>query len=127
MKRIFISGPITPRGRRDDCDRHPAVEYIFNIRDMILVANRLSQKGWAPFCPGLDFLNFLLSSSEEKLLELIWGIDLAWLSVSDAVLMMPGWEKSQGARMEHLRAEELGLPIYLSEEEIPDLNHKEKP
>jgi len=120
LKRIFISGPITPRGRRGDCDGHPAVEYIFNIKDMILAANQLARKGWAPFCPGLDFLNFLLSAPEDQLLKRIWSIDLAWLEVSDAVLMMPGWEESSGACKEYATAIGLHLPVYHSIEEVPD-------
>jgi len=120
MRRIFISGPITPRGRRGDCGGHPAVEYIFNIKDMILAANQLARKGWAPFCPGVDFLNFLLSAPDEQLLERIWGIDLAWLEVSDAILMLPGWERSEGSRMEYSRAVELRMPIYLSVDSVPE-------
>jgi len=120
MKRIFISGPITPRGQRDDCGGHPAVEYIFNIRDMILAANELAQKGWAPFTPGLDFLNFLLSGPHDQLIDKIYAIDMAWLGVSDAILMLPGWERSEGSQMEYRRATELGMPVYISVEEVPD-------
>jgi hypothetical protein len=45
--------------------------------------------------------------------------DLEIIRRCDALYMLPGWEKSQGANMEHRLAVELGMPIYLSLDEVP--------
>jgi len=119
IKRIFISGPITPRGRRDDCPGHPAPEYVFNIQDMVRTANWLIRYGYSPFCPGLDFLNFFLSWPQERLIDRIERVDLDFLEVCEAILMMPGWEHSAGAKIEHARAVELGLKIFYSLSDVP--------
>ncbi len=118
--RIFISGPITPRGIRPDCGNHPAAEYIFNIQDMVFLANQLMKKGWAPYCPGVDFLNFFLSKPADALGEIIYEVDLSWLEVSDAILMLPRWEHASGCQKEYSRAVELGMPIYTYSNEVPD-------
>ena len=43
--------------------------------------------------------------------------DLAMLSVCDAMVMVPGWETSAGAREEWGLAKNIGLPVYV----YPDL------
>ena len=46
--------------------------------------------------------------------------DLEIIARCDAILMLPGWERSEGSQMEYRRATELGMPVYLSVEEVPD-------
>jgi hypothetical protein len=118
MRRIFISGPITPRGKRDDTD-HPAIEYILNCRDMIEASNELIRRGWATYCPALDFLNFLLAGISLPINGIL-KVDLAWLEVSDAILMVGKWQLSKNSVKEYERALKLGLSIYYSLEEVPD-------
>jgi len=36
---------------------------------------------------------------------------MAWLSVSDMVVVLEGWEQSEGTKAEIKRAEELGIPV----------------
>jgi hypothetical protein len=45
--------------------------------------------------------------------------DLAALLTCDAILMLPGWEQSTGARTEHTVAETCGLPIHYLTEVAP--------
>ena len=37
---------------------------------------------------------------------------MAWLEVSDAVVLVPGWEQSNGTKKEIEVAEKLGIPVY---------------
>ena len=36
------------------------------------------------------------------------------------ILLLPGWQNSQGAKLEHMIAKALGMPIYYIEEEYVD-------
>jgi hypothetical protein len=44
---------------------------------------------------------------------------MAWLEVSDAVLLIEGWEKSKGTLAEIERAKALGIPVFTT---VYDLN-----
>ena len=44
--------------------------------------------------------------------------DIAELVKCDAIRLLPGWERSKGATLEHHIAERLGLQIFLSHEEV---------
>jgi hypothetical protein len=46
--------------------------------------------------------------------------DLEIIARCDAILMLPGWERSEGSRMEYSRAVELRMPVYLSVEDVPE-------
>ncbi len=42
------------------------------------------------------------------------GEELAWICAeADALALLPGWERSLGAKAEMATAEALGLPVYL--------------
>ena len=119
MKRIYIAGSLSPKGARPDCS-NGAIEYLFNVRDMIHAAVLLIRKGWAPFCPALDILYFLYLPPGEQIEErTIMDVSLAWLQASDAILMLPRWMLSAGSCAEHEEAQARGISIYYHIDEVP--------
>lgn len=120
MKIAHIAGPMTPRGNRADT-KNAAIEYLLNVRDLIAVAIKLIDKGYAPYCPGLDFQYFLhLRASEAISEDSIKNISMAFLDVSDIIFFLPEWEKSAGCQMEYQRATELGMPMYDEMDTVPE-------
>ncbi len=118
MKKIYLAGPMTN------------YEY-FNFPEFDRNAYTLRKQGWEVFSPA-DHDRMLLnkpvtwmpveSDSEgpwkkwaipnAPSLRQMLGDDLQWIARhADAMAMMPGWEKSIGARTEHSLAVALGLEI----------------
>ena len=91
--RIYISGPITG---------DPAARWKFDQAAQIIKDR------------GHEYIN------PAKLADVIpdagWGyymfIDLEMLRTADAIVRLPGWEKSRGAQHEHKTALENGLAEY---------------
>lgn len=91
MKRLYISGPMT--GLPDW--NFPA----FNAK-----AQELRERGFQ-----------VVNPAEDKEPDLEWSdylrIDLRMLMDCDAIYMLPGWQGSKGARLEHHVACELGFAV----------------
>ena len=90
---IYISGPMT--GIRD-----------YNRPLFKGVAESLMEIGYDVFNPADSGLPEHLQWSEYL------RHDIASLMKCDAIYMLPGWEKSRGARLEHHIASELSMRIY---------------
>jgi hypothetical protein len=119
---IYIAGLLTPRGIKST---NPAIEYLLNVRDLARIGLELLREGFAPFCPALDFLYFMLLREDERITEpMIKRFSKDWLRRCDAILMTPGWEKSTGSIAEKLVAEGLGLPVFYTVNEIIKYNEK---
>ena len=103
MKRIYVAGPYSANN---------VMDVLRNIRYGIETSTKVLLAGFAPFCPWLDY-HFVLSDHSEKLIvKDFYDYSLAWLEVSDAMLVLWGWEKSKGTLTEMERAKELNIPIY---------------
>ena len=110
MKRIYIAGAISDPS---------LIQSLDNIRRGVRVANMVLAAGYAVFVPHIDFQLFLgLNDGQEISKESIQAQSMAWLEVSDAVLLVPGWENSGGTKSEIERALELGIPVYDSFEAL---------
>lgn len=87
-----------------------------NMRKGMQLSMRVLKAGYAPFVPWFDY-HFALMG--EMGLQEYRDYSMAWLEVSDAVLIQPeGAEDSEGTRAEIARAEELGIPVFYSMEEL---------
>jgi len=120
MKIAYLIGPMTPRGNRKDTD-NAAIEYLLNVRDFLVAARALIRKGYAPFCPGIDYSYFLnLQPGEVISEESIKAMSMAFLDVADLAVLLPGWEASPGSQAEYRRAVELKMPLFYGEGSVPD-------
>ena len=95
---VYISGPYTI-GNIDE-----------NIQKARKVAIEVWESGNVALCPHLNTAHFELDCkcSYDDYLD---G-DLALLGRCDSILMMEGWEDSNGAKAEKKWAKGLGIPIY---------------
>jgi hypothetical protein len=90
-----------------------------NIHRGTKMCAALLKKGYAPFCPWLDyqfqFYDISLTVDDYR------DYSMMWLEVSDVVLVLENSEKSKGTQAEIKRAEQLRIPIVHSVKEL-DIN-----
>lgn len=97
-KRVYILGPLTSSGNVSD-----------NLARATAATRALIAAGFAPFCPHLTYH---VDPGGEYPHTTLMEIELPWVSVADAVLRLPG--ESLGADLEVARAEELGIPVFIT-------------
>ena len=116
IKRVYVAGAITPNGSNST---NGAIDYLFNMRNMIRVGIDVMQAGFTPYIPCWDFIVFLLLRDEERITgPTIKRLSKDWLDVCDAMVLTPGWRKSKGTLAEIERAKETNIPVFESLEEL---------
>lgn len=113
-KRVYIAGPYSARS---------AMTVFANMRKGIKVAHKLLKAGFAVWAPWLDYQYFLAGDGLGS--QDYWENGLAWLEVSDAFLLVEGWEYSTGATSEKETAEKLGIPVFYDAESLVKWRDKE--
>jgi len=113
---LYICGPYTGRDSQETSDN------ISVAREYAIAAVR---NGWFPFTPHLNTAGFEIDCPEISHQEWLDG-DIAILRLLPraraAVLLLPGWEQSKGARLERDWAIHLNLEVFdppATPEEIP--------
>ena len=102
--RVYVAGPYSSEN---------IIKVLENITKGQRASVRILLAGHEPFCPWLDYqFNFHLRGEEKLHVEDYYRYSMAWLEVSDCVVVLDGWEKSKGTLAEMERAKELGKIIY---------------
>ena len=103
---LYLSGPYSPGNGRTVAE---------NIAVALAHAVAAARKGWFPFTPHLNTAGFEIDCPDVPNEDWIDG-DIAILRLLPraraAVLLLPGWEQSKGARLERDWAIHLNLEVF---------------
>ena len=110
MMRVYVAGPYSADN---------VMQVLENMRAGIRASTEVLLAGFAPFCPWLDYqYKFAVQGAEELTINDFYQYSLSWLRVSEAMLILDGWQKSKGTLHEIEVAKELGIPIFESLSEL---------
>jgi hypothetical protein len=108
MKRVYVAGAYSSDN---------VLGVLDNIRKGIRASTEIMLANFAVFCPWLDFqVNLTLREGEYFSVALLKEQSMAWLEVSDMMVVLPGWENSEGTKKEIEIAESLNIPVYSYED-----------
>ena len=111
MVRIYCAGLYSKNSKGKKAN---VIEVLDNIKAGITTCNRLLSLGYAVFCPWLDF-QYGLTGNFEVTEEQYKASSMAWLEVSDAMLVISGAGLGGGVDDEIIRARELKISTYTDE------------
>lgn len=110
MKRVYVAGSYSDNN---------VISILNNMRRGMRTGTEVLLAGYAPFVPWLDYqLQLMLRGDEKLTVDDYYNYSMAWLEVSDALLVLPNYENSKGTLAEIKRAEELGIPVVYSKGEL---------
>lgn len=113
MKRVYVAGAYSADN---------VLKVFENMRAGMVLAREVLDAGYAPFVPWFDYHFSMIAPG--MTLQQYYNYSMAWLEASDAMILVPGWETSNGTKAEIARARELKIPIYISLEDLKRcLNH----
>ena len=105
QKLVYIAGPI--RGTSDGTNCWILAQNTYRAATLALEVWRL---GAACLCPHLNTYGFQGALPNDD-----WLVgDLTMLARCDAVLLVPGWEHSVGAKAERQFARDRGIPVFMA-------------
>jgi len=117
---VYVSGKYSADpDSTDDADS----QVLENIKLAGRVAGELWDKGHAVLCPHTNTNHFLVPVKNTTWEDYMRG-DYMMIARCDAVVMLPNWETSRGARAELAYAEGLKIPIYYYPQ-LPELHPTE--
>jgi hypothetical protein len=102
-KRIYVAGAYSADN---------VIDVLQNIGRGEHYAAKLILEGFAPHFPWHDKDYCIRMWREKFTVEQFREYSVAWLRVSDAMFLVPGWEGSQGTRAEIRVAREMDIPIF---------------
>ena len=116
IKRVYVAGPYSANN---------VIDILDNMRRGMRAGVEVLLARFSPWVPWHDFHHQLMLRDGEQLsVDDYYQYSLSWLEVSDAILMLPGWEKSRGTLGEIAKATELGIPVVYSMHQLKRLAAK---
>jgi hypothetical protein len=103
MKRVYVAGCYSADN---------VLDVLKNIGNGEMVCSELFLKGYAPFCPWHDKDYVIRYPYADFTVEMFYDYSMAWLEVSDYVLVLPNSEHSKGTQLEIKKAKELNIPVF---------------
>jgi len=109
---IYVAGKLTTDGP-EHIERH--------ARAAEAHALRLFEMGHIPFTCHSMYRTWrpIEQASEAFRKKIIYGLNLTFLRRCDAISVIPGWEDSEGTKIEIEYMKKLERPVYFSFDEIP--------
>ena len=110
IKRVYIAGAYSADN---------VLSVLNNMRKGMRLGLEVLLAGFSPFVPWFDYhFQLFLREGEELTVEDYYNYSLKWLEVSDAILIVPGSENSNGTKKEIKRAKKLNIPIFYDLREL---------
>jgi hypothetical protein len=104
MYKIYVAGAISDTN---------VLQVLENLKIGQRISVELLLKGYAPYCPFLDYQFFFqLRDGETITGEQIKAYSMEWLGACDAVFVLPNSENSKGTQQEIKRAITLEIPVF---------------
>lgn len=106
MKRVYVAGKLNDM----------ACGYLKHVHHMLQWSEKVRKLGFAVYVPGIDLMQGIVFGNWEY--EDFFNNSQAWLDVSDAIFLVPGWETSRGTKKEIERAQAQGIPVFSNLNEL---------
>jgi len=103
MKRVYVAGAYSADN---------VLDVLKNIGIGEEMGAKLFALGYAPFVPWHDKDFILRRPDDEFNVSEFYAYSLAWLEVSDAMLVLPGYESSAGTLNEIQFAKKREIPVF---------------
>ena len=124
IRRVYIAGILTPVGYYS---KNPAIDYIVACREMTRWGLKALLAGFDPYVPAFDrHLWEALEEGEYITEPMIKRYSKSWLEACDAMVLTPGWQRSKGTLAEIKFAEEHGIPVFKSLDDLIEFTKREE-
>ena len=110
MKRVYVAGAYSADN---------VIDVLDNMRRGMKKGTEVLLAGYSPFVPWFDFhFQLMLKETQTLTVQDYYNYSIAWLKVSDYILVLPNSENSKGTQEEIRIAKELGIPVVTKIESI---------